>query len=225
MSVPLADSADLQSFLGLDSIDDARATLILGLAQDLCESIVAPLPDTARAVVLAVAARAYTNPGNVQQETTGPFSASYGAAAGGMYLTRPDKATLRRLAGSGGAYSIETLPAGVSCVQTLTVTATSGTYTLTFNSQTTTALSYVADAAAVQSALEALGSIGVGNVAVTGLGPYVITFTGDLATTPLPTITVDTTNLTGTATVVLTTAGVQAPGQGLAWWDSQVLTP
>jgi hypothetical protein len=34
-----------------------------------------------------------------------------GSAPGGLWLTRQDKATLRRLAGSGGAFTIDTLPA------------------------------------------------------------------------------------------------------------------
>lgn len=50
----------------------------------------------------------------------------------------------------------------------ITGAPTGGTFTLTVNSQTTTALPYNADVSAVQSALEALSQTGVGNVKVTG---------------------------------------------------------
>lgn len=60
-----------------------------------------------------------------------------------------------------------------------------GTFTLTASYETTTALAYNASSAAVQAALEALPSVGAGNVTVTGSGtvssPWEITFTGDLA--------------------------------------------
>lgn len=55
-------------------------------------------------------------------------------------------------------------------VQTVTITGspTGGTFTLTFNGQTTAAIAYNANAAAVQSALEALSNINVGDVTATG---------------------------------------------------------
>lgn len=57
-------------------------------------------------------------------------------------------------------------------------TPSAGTFTLTVDGQTTTALAYTATAAAVKSALEALSSVGAGNVIVTAPaagGPYTIT--------------------------------------------------
>ena len=48
-------------------------------------------------------------------------------------------------------------------IQTVTVTGVGGTFTLTFNGQTTSALSYNAPAITVQSALQGLSSIGSGN--------------------------------------------------------------
>ena len=62
-----------------------------------------------------------------------------------------------------------------------------GTYTLTFNGQTTSGIAYNASAAAVVSALEALSNIGVGDVSVTKsrdtlqAQEWTITFTGALA--------------------------------------------
>lgn len=105
------DAAALGTYLGLPSIDTDRATALIGYATTLCESVVSPLPDGADPVVLLVAARAYQNPSNVQQEAVGPFSAAYGQMAGGLWLTRTNKATLRRLAGGGGAFTIDTMPA------------------------------------------------------------------------------------------------------------------
>jgi len=214
----VATSSDLGTYLGV-TVDDVRAQQFIDWATALCQSIVNPLPTGADAVILDVAARGYTNPTNAQQETVGPYTVGHGKVGGGLYLTRGNKATLRRLAGGGSAYSVDTLPTGVNCVQTLTISATAGTFTLTFNGQTTSALAYDAGAGAIQLALEALGSVGTANVAVTGAGPFVVTFINNLATTPLPVMSVDTGSLTGSASVALTVAGVRAPGQGLPYWD------
>lgn len=61
---------------------------------------------------------------------------------------------------------------GTNEVQRITVTGTptGGTFTISWSGQTTAAIAYNATAAAVQSALEALSNIGVGEVAVSG-GP------------------------------------------------------
>lgn len=226
MGVPVATPDDLATFLGavFDSTATARATLILSLAQNLCEAIVSPLPDTANSVVLEVAARAFENPAQRQQESLGSAHVAYGAMAGGgtvggLYLSRQDKANLRRLAGGSTAYSVDPLPKGVNEVQTITVTATAGTYTLALNGLSTSALAYNATAADIQSALGALGNIGQGNVTVAGSGPFVVTFVGTMANTPLPILTVDTSSLTGTVGVVETTRGVYAPGAGLPPWS------
>ena len=70
----------------------------------------------------------------------------------------------------------------VSEVQRVTITGTptGGTFTLTFSGQTTAGIAYNAAAAAVQSALEALSNLAVGDVAVTGGPgpgtPYTVTF-------------------------------------------------
>lgn len=115
MSLPLVSSDDLGTYLNVASIDAARADQILWLAQTLCESVVTPLPTGAEAVILDVAARAWVNPTNSQttSDTAGPFSetTSYSAVAGGLWLTRQNKAVLRRLAGSGGAFTIDAAPA------------------------------------------------------------------------------------------------------------------
>lgn len=105
--------ADLGTYLGAD-VDESRAQYLVDRAIELCESIVSPLPTGADAVVLDVAARAYSNPGNVSSQGVGPFQATYGPTGGGLWLTRQNKSTLRRLAGGGSAYSIDPTPARVA---------------------------------------------------------------------------------------------------------------
>ncbi|QKW31526.1 hypothetical protein HUT11_35785 (plasmid) [Streptomyces seoulensis] len=60
--------------------------------------------------------------------------------------------------------------AGTDEVQTITITGTptGGTFALTFNSQTTSAIAYNANAAAVQAALEALSNIAPGDITCAG---------------------------------------------------------
>lgn len=61
---------------------------------------------------------------------------------------------------------------------------TSGTFTLTLGGQTTTALAYNATAATVQTAMQALSTVGTGNCTVTGSagGPYTVTFVSSVST-------------------------------------------
>jgi hypothetical protein len=82
-------------------------------------------------------------------------------------------------------------------------------FTLTYSGQTTASLLAAATAAQVQSALEALSNIGVGDVIVTGSagGPYTVTFGGALANTNVAQMTATPTGGTGTVTVATTTAG------------------
>lgn len=104
--------------------------------------------------------------------------------------------------------------AGTNAVQTVTLGSgnTGGTFTLTFGGQTTSALAYNATSSAVSGALQALLSIGSGNVTVTGSagGPYTVTFVEALGNGPVGAIT-GTGSLTGgtnTVTVAQTTTGV-----------------
>lgn len=101
-------------------------------------------------------------------------------------------------------------------VQTVSTTGgpTGGTFTLSFGGQTTAAIQWNATAAAVQSALEALANINVGDVTVTGgpgpATPWVVTFGGRFAGENVPLMTA-TASLTGgttpNITIVETTAG------------------
>lgn len=105
--------------------------------------------------------------------------------------------------------------AGNSEVQTLTVNATAGTYTITYSGQTTSAIAFNAVAATVQSALEALSNIAPGDVIVSGgVGaggggtPYTLTWNAGLGNVAQPTTTTSLTGGTSTATFATTTPGV-----------------
>jgi len=105
---------------------------------------------------------------------------------------------------------------GVNEVQTITFPAplTAGTFALSFGGLTTAPIAFGATAGTIQAALEALSSVGTGNVTVTGdantTGVLVVTFTGTLGDEDDTTITVDTSSATPNtaATVVETTKGV-----------------
>lgn len=64
--------------------------------------------------------------------------------------------------------------------------ATTGTFTLTYSGQTTASIAALSSAAFIQAALEALSTIAVGEVEVTGGlgGPWSVLFTGPLAGAP-----------------------------------------
>lgn len=103
--------------------------------------------------------------------------------------------------------------AGADEVQKVTLTkATGGTYTLAFSGKTTAAIAYNAKASAVQEALEALSTVGKGNVDVTGEagGPYAVTFGGKFVDTNVAEMTANGAELKGEepkVAVTTTTAG------------------
>lgn len=97
--------------------------------------------------------------------------------------------------------------AGTSEVQTVTLSdATGGTFTLTFNGQTTTALAFNAASGAVAAALNALPNLF--GVSVTGNagGPWTVTFPATLG--DVPQMTADASGLTGTGTSEVQTVTV-----------------
>lgn len=125
---------------------------------------------------------------------------------------------------------------------TLSDLATAGTFTLTFNSRTTTAIVYNATSADIQAALGALFTLGVGNISVSGdafeSGVIVLTFQGVLSDTDVPQISCDASGLSttaddATATVSLTGGSFSplgdwivanfaydAPSVPIVYWDS-----
>src|SRR5262245_2365994 len=119
--------------------------------------------------------------------------------------------------------------AGTAEVQTLTIggTPTGGTFKLSFQGFTTAAITWsnvnATLIAAIDSALEALPSVGTGNVTTAagtvtaGIGTITLTFAGALAARAVPTITVADNSMTGTSPTVAvaeTTPGVDATARG-----------
>lgn len=115
-------------------------------------------------------------------------------------------------------------------VQEFGIAATGGTYTITFNGQTTAPIPYNALAnggsAGVDTVDEYLGALasvgGAANVDVlggigdvNGTAPYRIEFTGTLAGVNQPEITIDTTGLTSSATPGATIDTLREGGTGL----------
>jgi hypothetical protein len=124
------------------------------------------------------------------------------------------RTSTQELSGSGFAGRPDyAASAYVNEVNTLTIDATGGTYTVTINGQTTAGVAYNANAATLQTALEALSNVAPGDVAVTGgpgaTSPYTLTWGGALANTNV-TITASGAGLTGgaqTAIVATTQQG------------------
>jgi hypothetical protein len=131
-------------------------------------------------------------------------------------------------AGVSRPLSFATAPgSGTSAVQTITIggTPTGGTFKLRYEGATTAAIAWSATNATlvanIDAALEALATIGVGNVitavgtAVAGIGTITVTFAGGLANRLVSAITVADNSMAGTAptvAVAITTPGVNADG-------------
>jgi hypothetical protein len=79
---PIATPDDMTAVLG-QPVDEARAARLIELAQELCATIIDPVPASARSVVLDVAIAAYTNPAGVESEAAGPTRSPTGRAAAG----------------------------------------------------------------------------------------------------------------------------------------------
>lgn len=114
---------------------------------------------------------------------------------------------------------IRTTTAGnQSEAQTVTITGipTGGTFTLAFKGYTTGAIAYNAIASAVQTALQAISSIGTNGATVAGgpgpATPYVITFAGALANQNLPSMSAVGSFTGGTSPAIAVTT--TTPGQG-----------
>jgi hypothetical protein len=84
-----------------------------------------------------------------------------------------------------------------------------GTFTLTVNGQTTTAIAQAATNATVQAALVALSTVGTGNVTVTGSngGPYTVTFATSLGDVTFTGNGASLTGGTSTITIATTSQG------------------
>lgn len=123
-----------------------------------------------------------------------------------------------------GPYDVLMGP-GTSEAQVITITGvpTGGSFTLSFNGQTTGAIAYNATSAAVLAALEGLGNIAVGDVTVTG-GPLpatavTVTFKSSLGNVAAMTAT---SSLTGGTTPAV---AVTSPTPGVSGVPSKLPTP
>lgn len=112
---------------------------------------------------------------------------------------------------------------GVHEVFTLTTGGTwsGGTFTLTFEGVTSSALAYNINATDLQTALVAMSSIGTGNISVSGSGfpgnAFTVTFAGSLGGLPQNAFTYSLASITGsspTLTVTEVTAGVRGSYRG-----------
>lgn len=94
--------------------------------------------------------------------------------------------------------------------------ASGGTFTLTFDGQTTSGIAYNASASTIQTALEALSNIAPGDVTVTAgdSGIFTFEFTGTYAGLDVALLTVNSSSLTGsTATASVSTVRNYSVGQ------------
>ena len=127
--------------------------------------------------------------------------------ADGALLSGDDVTVSVTQGGSGSQNEIQTV-----AIQNV---ISGGTFTLTYNGQTTGTIAYNAAAATVKTALESLTNIAVDDVSITG-GPgpgtdWIVEFQNNLGLTDVVLMAGDGTNLVGrTASVTETTPGVAA---------------
>lgn len=114
-------------------------------------------------------------------------------------------------------YGLDYSGSSTDCVQTITITGTptGGTFTLSFDGKATGPIAYNASASDVQAALEALSTVGSGNV-TGGAGslpgtPVTITFAGALGGQPVSSLAASGANLTGGTSPAVATA-MTTPG-------------
>lgn len=111
----------------------------------------------------------------------------------------------------------------VQAIVRTTAVPTGGTWTVSFNSQTTSSIAGNADAAAVQAALEGITTIGAGNVLVTDEADrWRVQFTQDLGISPQNAMTVETFGTFADVVITQETTGCSAQSevQDYAWADA-----
>jgi hypothetical protein len=114
----------------------------------------------------------------------------------------PDDRFNVAVVGTGGTYTL-TFGGQTTNDASVGIVATGGTYTLTFGGQTTSALAWNASTATVQTALQALSSVGAGNAIVSGsASSYFVIFK------VAGTLTGSGTSLTGTSHSLTVTSGI-----------------
>jgi len=128
--------------------------------------------------------RALGSPSGTGAVTVVPDPATHGPAALEYEVDRGLDGTPTRSHGRNlGFDSVR----GTGLWQEIAITGASGTFTITFEGETTAPLSWDASAAAVQASLEGLSTVGGGNVAVVqNANVYRVTFTNALAGVNVP---------------------------------------
>jgi hypothetical protein len=147
----------------------------------------------------------------------------------GGYLSFPLYSSL-----SGQGFATTTIAAATEVQSLASSGASAGTFRLSYRGEQTAPLTFSATNSVIQTALEGLSTIGVGNVTVTG-GPanttaVVITFSGTLASSAVDLVVVDKTSLTGGATAAVTRTTTGSPASlnfGIDLWhqDSMNVAP
>lgn len=121
MLPPLADIEQFSARLpgGLDPADETRAEALLEDASALVRSEagvdwvdaggeLTDVPDIIRVTVLAAAKRAFINPDGVTAEAIQDYQASFSSASPDIYLTKQERAAVRRAVGRRGVFTIST---------------------------------------------------------------------------------------------------------------------
>ncbi|WP_439623362.1 RHS repeat-associated core domain-containing protein [Gemmata sp.] len=130
---------------------------------------------------------------------------------GGTAWTRPGTVPTRSATALVASYGY-----AADAVQTVKLTGapTGGTFTLSFGGQTTAAIAYNASAATVQTALQALTSVGAGNAVVTAApgGGWQVRFAGTLAGKWQAKLTASGAGLTGGSSPAVAVATLSAGG-------------
>ncbi len=118
----------------------------------------------------------------------------------------PASAVTTSTAGTGTANEIQTVYASGS--------VSGGTFTITYSGATTSAIAYNATTAVVQAAIEALSTVGTGNVGVSGTAGtiYVLSFKGTLAATDVAAVTIGNGSITGGGSYLVATASAGIAG-------------
>jgi len=153
-------------------------------------------------------------PGQCQGNNDGTLAGEFRAnasnvavdAAGDVYVGEGSNRRIQKFAPNGtplrtwGWDVVASGPGNVNSdneVQQVTVNATGGSFTLTFDGQTTAPIQENAESNTVDIALENLSNVDNVDVAGTAGGPWTITFLGSLAGTNLPQMTANGATLTG----------------------------
>lgn len=131
---------------------------------------------------------------------------------------------------SNNVSGIASLTAGTAVNEVQTITPnhipTGGTFTVTFGISTSAAINWNDSAATVQTALQAMGSIGSGNIAVALDGTtkvYTLTFQGTLAGQNVAQVTVASSLTYASGSVTLTVATTTQGSTGISTFNTGVV--